>query len=1164
MLITPWICKLFVGPSRTVRKTRARIRPVLESLETRLVLTTDLVPLTANAAELLPETLRNSARPGHETNLVLISQDLLERVPAAELANARVVILNPNAEILPQISTALAEQHGLQTLRLISHGDAGALHFGTQVLDQSVLANRAAEVAGWGRAMAPGADLLLYGCSVAESPAGQNFVATLAELTGADVAASSNPTGAGGDVTLEFATGAVQAHLQASAQAWDAAHVQLDEQAGDFLYSYTSTSSGIAITIDLYTGAGGAVTIPATIDGLPVTSIGNYAFDGTSLTSVTIGNSVTSIGDRAFSGTSLTSVTIGNSVTSIGNYAFSSCRSLTSVTIGNSVTRIENYAFYDCDSLTSVTIGNSVTSIGNYAFYECRRLTSIYFLGNAPAVSVDTFRRTSATLYYLSGATGWSNPFSGRLTAVFTLGPIGISLSNNQVEENSTSGTVIGTLSRTSAVAGDAFTYTLVEGSGDNAVFTIDGTNLTLGVVPDFETQNSYHIRVRSANVSNIAVETEFTIRVTDVNEAPSDLGLSQASVAENEPSGQTIGTFSTSDPDNGDSGQYTLVSGLGDTHNAAFRIDTSGQLLTVDSFDFETQSTYAIRVRVTDTGGLTCDKTFTISVTDVNEPVLTIVGPATGARGQLRPFVLSASDVSAADQTAGFAYAVSWGDGSANQTLAATTDNDSGVTLNHAFASAGTFHIQLTATDTEGGQASVTHTVTISAVDLQADSSDPTKLDLIVGGTGGNDTITIQPASLMGELLLTINGVSQGIFQPTGRIVVYGQEGNDKIQLQTSRLSGQTVAVTRPALLFGDAGNDTLTGGTGDDTFTGGLGNDSLNGGTGTDTLVETAAQLTLTNSKLTGNGTDKLTKVERATLTGTAANDVLNASAFTLGNVTLLGGDGDDTLVGSAFTGTADADGFHDSLDGGAGTDVARQSAPRNQSFYANTPSGTTVATGAGSDVWKSIEGVHFIGSGSTALTLDASRFTGGVTLDGGSGPDRLIGGSGNNVLNGNNGNDSLTGGDAGDTLSGGAGNDTLSGHAGDDQLFGDAGNDKLFGGDDHDQMDGGAGRDVLTGEAGNDIINGGADSDAIRGGDGNDTLTGGTGNDTVLGDEGDDLLRNESGSDTLAGGEGDDRFEARGSRLYVAGGVDTVEGSENTLIDAAFVFDFERLLT
>ena len=1096
MLITPWICKLFVGPSRTVRKTRARIRPVLESLETRLVLTTDLVPLTANAAELLPETLRNSARPGHETNLVLISQDLLERVPAAELANARVVILNPNAEILPQISTALAEQHGLQTLRLISHGDAGALHFGTQVLDQSVLANRAAEVAGWGRAMAPGADLLLYGCSVAESPAGQNFVATLAELTGADVAASSNPTGAGGDVTLEFATGAVQAHLQASAQAWDAAHVQLDEQAGDFLYSYTSTSSGIAITIDLYTGAGGAVTIPATIDGLPVTSIGNYAFDGT--------------------------------------------------------------------SLTSVTIGNSVTSIGNYAFYECRRLTSIYFLGNAPAVSVDTFRRTSATLYYLSGATGWSNPFSGRLTAVFTLGPIGISLSNNQVEENSTSGTVIGTLSRTSAVAGDAFTYTLVEGSGDNAVFTIDGTNLTLGVVPDFETQNSYHIRVRSANVSNIAVETEFTIRVTDVNEAPSDLGLSQASVAENEPSGQTIGTFSTSDPDNGDSGQYTLVSGLGDTHNAAFRIDTSGQLLTVDSFDFETQSTYAIRVRVTDTGGLTCDKTFTISVTDVNEPVLTIVGPATGARGQLRPFVLSASDVSAADQTAGFAYAVSWGDGSANQTLAATTDNDSGVTLNHAFASAGTFHIQLTATDTEGGQASVTHTVTISAVDLQADSSDPTKLDLIVGGTGGNDTITIQPASLMGELLLTINGVSQGIFQPTGRIVVYGQEGNDKIQLQTSRLSGQTVAVTRPALLFGDAGNDTLTGGTGDDTFTGGLGNDSLNGGTGTDTLVETAAQLTLTNSKLTGNGTDKLTKVERATLTGTAANDVLNASAFTLGNVTLLGGDGDDTLVGSAFTGTADADGFHDSLDGGAGTDVARQSAPRNQSFYANTPSGTTVATGAGSDVWKSIEGVHFIGSGSTALTLDASRFTGGVTLDGGSGPDRLIGGSGNNVLNGNNGNDSLTGGDAGDTLSGGAGNDTLSGHAGDDQLFGDAGNDKLFGGDDHDQMDGGAGRDVLTGEAGNDIINGGADSDAIRGGDGNDTLTGGTGNDTVLGDEGDDLLRNESGSDTLAGGEGDDRFEARGSRLYVAGGVDTVEGSENTLIDAAFVFDFERLLT
>src|SRR5688572_18487691 len=87
-----------------------------------------------------------------------------------------------------------------------------------------------------------------------------------------------------------------------------------------------------AITITGYTGPGGALAIPATINGLPVTRIGNYAFYyNTSLTSVTIPNSVTLIGDYAFGGcTNLTNVTIGNGVTYIGEAAVFACTSLTS------------------------------------------------------------------------------------------------------------------------------------------------------------------------------------------------------------------------------------------------------------------------------------------------------------------------------------------------------------------------------------------------------------------------------------------------------------------------------------------------------------------------------------------------------------------------------------------------------------------------------------------------------------------------------------------------------------------------------------------------------------------------------------------------------------------------------------------------------------------
>ena len=130
------------------------------------------------------------------------------------------------------------------------------------------------------------------------------------------------------------------------------------------------------------TDCDGSVTkasIPAEIDGVAVTSIGEDAFlSCTSLTGVTIPNSVTRIGDRAFRNcTSLASIDIPNSVTDIGNFAFSGCTSLVSINIPNSVTRIGDSAFSGCTSLASIDIPNSVTSIGDGAFYGCTSLASI-------------------------------------------------------------------------------------------------------------------------------------------------------------------------------------------------------------------------------------------------------------------------------------------------------------------------------------------------------------------------------------------------------------------------------------------------------------------------------------------------------------------------------------------------------------------------------------------------------------------------------------------------------------------------------------------------------------------------------------------------------------------------------------------------------------------
>ena len=454
------------------------------------------------------------------------------------------------------------------------------------------------------------------------------------------------------------------------------------------------------------------------------------------------------------------------------------------------------------------------------------------------------------------------------------------------------------------------------------------------------------------------------------------------------------------------------------------------------------------------------------------------------------------------------------------------------------------------------------------------------------VSGSSGTDNYTLSNGfdTTMTGLIpaIVVSGTRSGVAIESAHVFNFGSltidtgAGNDIVSAS---------AISRAVALNGGAGNDTLTGGTGNDTLTGGAGNDSLNGGAGIDTFAETTANevMSLSNTQLTGNGTDRFTNIERAVLTGTARNDTLDASAFTLGNVTLLGGDGNDTLIGGAFTGAVDADGFNDSLDGGAGTDVGRQSSPINQSLAVGPTPGTNVVKGASSsvgDLWRSIEGLHFIGNGNAGTTLDASLFAGSVTLAGSSGNDVLIGGSRNNVLIGNAGNDLLTGGNTSDTLSGGAGNDslvgnggndllngqagndTLRGNGGDDHLIGEEGSDKLFGGSGSDLLDGDAGNDVLTGEAGDDTIHGGTGSDAISGGDGNDFLNGGLGNDTILGGNGADVLRSGGGSDRLEGGSGDDRFVASRSRISLGGGNDTVSGSGNT-IDAVFVFDFERLL-
>lgn len=109
-----------------------------------------------------------------------------------------------------------------------------------------------------------------------------------------------------------------------------------------------------------------------------VTEIGDWAFSGCNLTSITIPNSVFSVGEAAFNSCRyMTSVSIPNSVTYIGPAAFYDCGALTSIVIPNSITTIMGNTFSSCTNLRDITMSNNITSIGENAFYGCSNMMNI-------------------------------------------------------------------------------------------------------------------------------------------------------------------------------------------------------------------------------------------------------------------------------------------------------------------------------------------------------------------------------------------------------------------------------------------------------------------------------------------------------------------------------------------------------------------------------------------------------------------------------------------------------------------------------------------------------------------------------------------------------------------------------------------------------------------
>ena len=360
------------------------------------------------------------------------------------------------------------------------------------------------------------------------------------------------------------------------------------------------------------------------------------------------------------------------------------------------------------------------------------------------------------------------------------------------------------------------------------------------------------------------------------------------------------------------------------------------------------------------------------------------------------------------------------------------------------------------------------------------------------LAGGGGNDRYLFDAdLPLDGDIIEEADGAVGGIdtvdFSATTTTLIKFSLATTDVQTITTNFSLMLVSGTSLENVVGGARSDVLTGNGLDNEMTGGPGSDTLKGGGGTDTVVEQRdSDFLLKNTLLLiGTESDNLGSIEQARLTGGAGPNLIDASLYTLGPVTLDGGAGSDKLIGSPSLG----DRLYVSRDANI------------------TLTDTLLVIGVETDNLSGIESATLIG-GVGANIINATSFTlGPVIIDGGAGNDNLRGGSGN---------DRITGGLGSDIIAGGVGIDTVVERADADftlsnlQLVIGADSDtlvsiekaELTGGVSDNFIDASAftaGAVVLRGLGGSDFLRGGARDDLMDGGSGDDFLEGGPGDDT-----------------------------------------------------------------
>jgi len=628
--------------------------------------------------------------------------------------NVEVVVLDASRDGVEQIAESLTGRSGIDAIHLISHGDAGTLQLGTGTLNaESMSTHYADEFTTIQQTLSEQADILVYGCNFAEGEVGQAAVARLAELTGADVAASSDRTGhidLGGDWKFETQVGSIETDLAITdAAQMDWKGILTTETVGDQFSSssydnHDGTQKWASDWTETDAGGGGAsggdVHVASSQLRIDAGSVGDQASRQVDL-SGTSGAILTFDYTNSLSGSDQIEIRVsadGKTYTTLTDGVFSPKSNAGSGTVKLD---ISGYAS------ASTTIQFIVTGVGG---------GDRLYVDNVQ-VGYDTGAANSAPAISSNG---------GGATASVTVG------------ENST---VVTTVTATDVDAGQTLGYSIA-GGADAARFTIHNSTGELSFVsaPSYEApadsggNNVYDVTVQVSDGQGGTDTQALAVTVANVNEAPTDLALSANTVAENAANGTVVGTVSGSDVDMGDTKTYSLTDNAG----GRFAINSSTGQITVANrslINYESATSHNLAVRVTDSGGLTYDETFTINVTDVNEAAPRITSNRGGATALINiaenATAVTRVTASDADTRQTLAYSIVGGADAAKFTINSSTGALSFVSAPNYEAptdSGGNnvYDVTVQVSDGSGGVDSQAISVTVTAVNER-----PTDLSL-------------------------------------------------------------------------------------------------------------------------------------------------------------------------------------------------------------------------------------------------------------------------------------------------------------------------------------------------------------------------------------------------------------------------------------------------